>query len=134
VTRHTWGWSKPRAIGILLLFLSFDIPFLLANCLKFFDGGYLPFAVGAAFVLVMVSWRIGRSYLGDVVDAGSQPIDDFLKRIENACRTRIPGTAIVMASRSTDAPTVLVHLLNRFAVLHENVVLVTVLTEHTPTV
>ncbi len=92
VTRHTWGWSRPRALGILLLFLSFDIPFLLANCLKFFDGGYLPFAVGAAFVLVMVSWRVGRSYLADVMDSQSEPMDVFLKKIDDhACKRPLRG-------------------------------------------
>src|SRR5262249_4258279 len=67
--RHAWGWSPARAGLVLAVFLSFDVPFVLANGLKFFDGGYLPFCVGAAFVLVMISWRIGRSYLAEVVDA-----------------------------------------------------------------
>src|SRR5262249_35785761 len=129
VTRHAWGWSQGKALGVLLLFLSFDIPFVLANCLKFLDGGYLPFAVGAAFVVVMISWRIGRSYLADVLRAQSEPIDTFLSRIDTDVRTRVPGTAIVMASRDADVPPVLVRLVERFGVLHDRVVLATVATE-----
>jgi KUP system potassium uptake protein len=49
-------------------------------------------------------------------------------------KTRIPGTAIVMASLSGGVPPVLSRLVRRFHVLHEQVVLVTVATEHTPTV
>ena len=94
----------------------------------------MPFVVGAAFFVVMVSWRIGRGYLADVVDSESDPIDVFLHKIDALALVRIPGTAIVMASRSKGVPPVLVRLLSRFAVLHEHVVLVTVLTEHVPTV
>jgi KUP system potassium uptake protein len=134
VTRYTWNWSPARSWAILVLFLSFDIPFVLANCLKFFDGGYLPFAVGAAFVLVMVSWRIGRSYLADVMDAESAGVDEFLAKVESGVRARLPGTAIMMASRPEKVPPVLMRLWHRFQVMHEHVVLVTVVTEHVPVV
>jgi KUP system potassium uptake protein len=134
VTRHAWGWSRLRTVGLLVLFLSFDIPFLAANCLKFFDGGYLPFAIGLAFVLVMVSWRIGRSYLADVVGASSEPVDRFIDRLRSEIRGRTPGTAIVMAGQTTGVPPVLLRLVKRFCVIHENVVLLTVVTEHVPTV
>src|SRR5262249_38194123 len=43
VVRHAWGWSRARAGVILAFFLAFDIPFVVANTLKFLDGGYLPF-------------------------------------------------------------------------------------------
>jgi KUP system potassium uptake protein len=134
VTRHTWGWSPARSLAILLLFLSFDIPFVFANGLKFFDGGYLPFAVGAAVVLVMVSWRVGRSYLADVMDAESEPVEVFLANVDAGVRARLPGAAIMMASRPEKVPPVLVRLWHRFQVVHERVVLVTVVTEHVPVV
>ena len=48
VVRHSWGWSKWKAGALLALFLSFDIPFLVANLFKFFEGGYVPMLIGAA--------------------------------------------------------------------------------------
>ncbi|MGH7435436.1 MAG: KUP/HAK/KT family potassium transporter, partial [Polyangiaceae bacterium] len=42
VTRRTWTWPRSRALPLLLLFLSFDLPFFGANLLKFVDGGYVP--------------------------------------------------------------------------------------------
>jgi KUP system potassium uptake protein len=134
VTRHTWGWSRAKALAVLVLFLSFDIPFLLANALKFFDGGYIPFLVGVAFVLVMVSWRIGRSYLGDFMNAQASPLDAFLAKVRAHVRERVPGTAIVMTANPTGVPPVLHRLVQRFQTMHEQVVLVTVQTEHVPTV
>ncbi len=134
VTRHTWGWSAGKSGALLVFFLSFDLPFLGANCLKFFDGGYLPFAVGVAFVLVMISWRIGRGYLSSELQAQSADLEAFFAELPRAVKTRIPGTAIVMASLSGGVPPVLRRLVKRFHVMHEQVVLVTIATEHTPTV
>ena len=48
VVRYSWGWGKWKAGALLALFLSFDIPFLVANLFKFFEGGYVPMLIGAA--------------------------------------------------------------------------------------
>jgi KUP system potassium uptake protein len=132
VVRHTWGWSRPRSLGVLLLFLSFDIPFVLANGLKFFDGGYLPCLVGAAFAWVMLTWHIGRGYLGDAVGKESIPVDAFLTRLGSETRTRIPGTAVVVSASTTGVPPALVRMVQRFHVAHQHVILLTVVTEHVP--
>src|SRR5262249_3235733 len=39
VTRRTWAWPRWQALPLLVLFLSFDLPFFAANLLKFFEGG-----------------------------------------------------------------------------------------------
>ena len=132
VVRHTWGWSRPRSLGVLLLFLSFDIPFVLANALKFFDGGYLPCLVGAVFAWVMLTWNIGRSYLADAVGKESIPVDAFLHHLGSKIRTRIPGTAVVLSASATGVPPALVRLVQRFHVAHQHVALLTVVTEHVP--
>ncbi len=133
VTRHTWGWSPAKALGLLCLFLSFDVPFVLANALKFFDGGYLPFAVGMVFVLVMLSWKIGRSYLADELNKQSPPLEPFLDDVDETI-ARPKGTAVVLASQPCGVPPVLARISGRFGVLHERVVLATVKTEHVPVV
>jgi KUP system potassium uptake protein len=132
VVRHAWNWSRSRSLGVLLLFLSFDIPFVLANGLKFFDGGYLPCLVGAAFAWVMLTWRIGRSYLADAVGKESIPVATFIDHLVSKNRTRLPGTAVVLSDNPTGVPPALVRLVQRFHVVHQHVVLLTVVTEHVP--
>jgi KUP system potassium uptake protein len=39
---------------------AIDASFLLANSLKFLEGGFVPLAVGIVIFLVMVTWRWGR--------------------------------------------------------------------------
>jgi KUP system potassium uptake protein len=132
VTRRAWGWSRLRSVGLLVIFLAFDIPFFVANCLKFFDGGYLPVAVGVAFGLVMISWKIGRAFLAQEMAHQSPPIERFLMEEHSQLTARIPGTAIVLASLGQGIPPVLYRLVKRFRVLHEHVVLTTVIAERVP--
>ncbi|MBM4376214.1 MAG: potassium transporter Kup [Deltaproteobacteria bacterium] len=134
VTREHWGWSKPKAAAVLVLFLAFDLPFLVANALKFFAGGYLPFLVGVGFVLVMVSWRIGRSYLAEKMKNLSSPLDAFIAEMPSKLIGRVPGVGVVLASQQGGAPPVLNLLVRRFQVLHEHLVLVTIVTDHVPEV
>jgi KUP system potassium uptake protein len=76
VTRMTWKWSPLASWAMLILFLSFDLPFFLANLLKFFDGGWIPVVVGAVFFTVMCIWKIGRSLLAKHFE-DSISLEDF---------------------------------------------------------
>ena len=59
-------------------------------------------------------------------------MDAFLKHLGSEVRTRIPGTTVVLSDSATGVPPALVRLVQRFHVLHEHVVLLTVVTEHVP--
>ncbi len=61
--RYRWNWPAWQAIGVLVFFLSFDIPFLCANLFKFFQGGYVPVLIGAALIAAMLIWNRGRTSL-----------------------------------------------------------------------
>jgi len=134
VTRTTWRWPLAKALPLLVLFLSFDLPFFGANLLKFFEGGYVPILVGAAFFLVMVLWRRGRALLREYHDTVAPPMDEFLRDIDGMLSGRVPGIGIFMVSNSSRVPPTLFHYAQRIHVLPETVVLMTVVTEHVPTV
>ncbi len=131
VTRQTWGWSLGKSLPLLLLFLSFDIPFFGSNILKFMDGGYVPIAVAAVFLAVMVVWKTGRRILAEAIAAKSPPLEGFMKDLSVP---RVPGTAVFMSASHTGTPPVLYQHATRIGSLHETVVLLTVTVEHTPTV
>ncbi len=134
VTRHTWGWSAPRATALLVAFLALDLPFFGANLLKFADGGYLPLAVGSLFLAVMVTWRWGRDALRQYYADRADSLDHFIATLAPRGIVRTPGAAVFMASASAGAPPVLTHYVDRVGALREYVLLVTVTTEHVPTV
>ena len=134
VIRETWGWSRGKSWALLLLFLAFDIPYLLANLLKFLDGGYLPVLVGAFFFVVMIVWKMGRTHLGDYFAERSPPLSGFLESLTSRVSARTPGTSVFLASSATGTPPVLFHHVERLRVLQERVVLLTITTEHIPMV
>jgi KUP system potassium uptake protein len=134
VIRHAWGWSRLKAGALLVLFASVDLAFLLANGLKFLDGGYLPFAIGVVVAVMMISWRIGRGLVAARTAAASRPVDAFLARLPKAIPQRLPGTSVCMTSLGEGVPEVLAVSVERLRALHQAVVLLTVETEQVPVV
>ena len=58
------GLEQMESGGSLALFLSFDIPFLVANLFKFFEGGYVPMLDRrCALIAGMLIWSRGRTAL-----------------------------------------------------------------------
>jgi KUP system potassium uptake protein len=144
VMRHTWKWPLFRALAVTLFFLSFDVPFVLANLLKFFDGGYIPLLIGAVFFVVMMNWRVGRTYLAMHFAEHTPPLDAFLRDQGDGaayrsgasfgCVARTPGTGVFLASTADGVPAVVGRHVKRLRVLPERVVFLTVLTVGVPAV
>jgi KUP system potassium uptake protein len=132
VTRRTWNWRLWTALPLLVLFLALDLPFFAANLLKFWDGGYVPVLIGALFFTVMLVWRIGRTALVHYTHTRAMPQGEFLATVDARVATRVPGTAIFLSSQSTHVPLVLERHIERIRVLHERVVLLTIVFEHVP--
>jgi KUP system potassium uptake protein len=132
VTRRAWRWPRWKALPLLVLFLSFDLPFFAANLMKFVDGGYVPVLVGAAFFTVMVVWRIGRTALASYTRSHGRPEAEFLATLDRRVAARVPGTAIFLSSVASDIPRILEHHIERIHALHERVVLLTIVFEHVP--
>jgi len=126
VARHTWGWSRWRAGALLALFLTFDIPFLLANLFKFFEGGYVPMLIGAALIAGMLIWSRGRTALMERYTTQYPTLEAAMPLIRRWLCSRVPGTAVFLSPSAEHVPPILVHHVERTRSLHETVVLLTV--------
>jgi KUP system potassium uptake protein len=126
VVRHSWGWSKWKAGALLGLFLSFDIPFLVANLFKFFEGGYVPMLIGAALIAGMLIWSRGRTALMERYTSQFSSLEKAMPSIERWLCSRVPGSAVFLAPSADHVPPVLVHHVERSRSLHQTVVLLTV--------
>jgi len=134
VVRYTWRWPLWKALAVVGLFLSFDVPFLVANSLKLFEGGYVPLAVGALFVTLMVNWRIGRSLLGRYLHGRAMPLAGFIDALDQHVSTRCPGTGVFLAALDDNVPPAMRRIVDRLHTLHETVILLTIVLEHVPRV
>jgi KUP system potassium uptake protein len=131
VALRQWNW-KP--VTVVLVFGSLgliDLAFLASNTLKVVQGGWLPLAIAAGVFIVMDTWRVGRRAHLEQVRKGSIALDIFLERADRTPH-RVAGTAVFLNPRNDVVPGALLHSLKHYKVLHERVVIATVVVDDTP--
>jgi KUP system potassium uptake protein len=131
VAVRQWHWNKPFVFTIFGLFGVIDLAFLASNSLKIIEGGWLPLLVAGGVFIVMDTWRIGRRIHLDKVRDNALPLQLFLDRADRVSQ-RVAGTAIFLTPRLDIAPNTLLHSMKHYKVLHERIVLVTVVVENSP--
>jgi KUP system potassium uptake protein len=134
VARDRWHWEFWQAGLLTGLFLLVDLAFFCANLVKIEDGGWFPLLVALIAFILMTTWKRGREKLGDIVQQNSLPLSLFLQDIERRKPVRVPGIAVFMTGATGVAPPVLLHHLKHNKVLHERVILMSIITEEVPTV
>jgi KUP system potassium uptake protein len=132
VTHHTWKWPPVLSWTVLIVFLSFDLPFFFANLMKLFDGGWIPLAVGIVFFVIMAIWKIGRSLLAQHFAVNALPLDTFIQDIDQYVKYRIPGSAVFLASSASGVPPVVTRMVSPFHAIQETVILLTITSEDVP--
>ena len=132
VARTHWRWPRWRVVLVAGTFLAADLSFLAANTFKFREGGWLPLVIGSAVFILMSTWRTGRGLLLKATHERALPIPTFLESLALNPPYRVRGTAVFLSAEPTDIPLVLLHHLKHNQILHETVVLLTVLTADVP--
>jgi len=129
VARRRWNWSVPLAMGVTLAFLVPEATFASSNLAKIVDGGWFPLAVGVVLFTVFTTWRKGREVLSQKFRERIVPLDDFFELMHLELPARVPGTAVFMTGSSAGTPPALLHNFLHNRVVHEHVVLLTIITE-----
>ncbi len=129
VVRERFAWNLLKAWGLLVVFLSFDLPFVVANSLKIAEGGWVPLAIGVFFTAIMLLWSRGRRLLAEYFADHQVPIDTLVAALAGGKLRRVPGLGVFLAARSSGTPLPLVRIMRRFGVAYETNVLLTVLAE-----
>ncbi len=126
VFRRQYGWPRWLALSVWGSFFLIDSVFFAANLLKFFDGGWVPLALGLMLLALMTSWKRGRDLVLARWKQDSLPLASFLNRLPQSRTIRVPGMAIFLTSNPDFVPAALLHNLKHNKVLHERVLFVTV--------
>ncbi len=134
VARGSWGVSRWMAGSLVGLFLFIELGFLGANFSKIAQGGWFSLAVGLLLYVALSTWKKGRALLASRIVDRMYPLETFLNDVSEHPPHRVAGTAIFMTSNSEGTPPTLLHNLEHNKVLHERVILLTVLTTEGPTV
>jgi KUP system potassium uptake protein len=127
-----WRWKWWQLTLVAVVFGGLELVFLAGNLTKIVHGGWLPLLLGALVVTVMLTWQRGRR----VVTARRVEIEgsmsEFVDEIRAAGTVRVPGTAVFPHPSKETVPLALRANFEFNGVVHEHVVIVTVIPENVP--
>ncbi len=129
-----WNWSVWKAGAITGVFLVIDLAFFGANVLKIPQGGWFPLVIAAIIFTGMTTWARGRALLMEKQSTGGLTMEEFIESISRKQPARVAGLAVFLARDPSKVPSVLLHHLKHNKVLHQKVVILSVLSEEVPTV
>src|SRR3984893_10702530 len=131
IKSRTGRASRALRTGLSLLFVI-DIAFLAANLTKLEDGGWLPLLSGFIIYWLMQSWQSGRAAMMARLLRDQKPVRDFLEELKRDPPVRVAGTAIFLDAKASGIPRALLNNIKFNRVIHERVVLLTVVTREQP--
>ncbi len=123
-----WGWLAFLVFGGFFLL---DFTYLAANALKIPSGGWLPLAIAAAFAFTVITWRRGRRIVRAKSYGHGLTLRSFVDHLDQTI-TRVPGSGVYLTADAEIVPVALLHNLKHNHVLHQKVVLLTVVTLDIP--
>ncbi len=132
VLARLWRWPAWKAWALTGVFLLVDCAFFGANIIKVGQGGWFPIVVAASVFTLMSTWKRGRQLVSATLREGSLPLDLFIPDIARRQLPRVPGTAVFMTSDPSGAPPVLLHHIKHNKVLHQRVLIMSLITREVP--
>ena len=128
------GWKYPLMVAVIptVFFVCLDT-LLLSGCLsKIFHGGWFPLSLGLLVLVLMTTWRKGRSLLLQTIHEDDPHLETFIRQINASGLPAVDRTAVYLVSDPHTAPQALMHNLKHNMVLHAHNLIVTVIFEDRP--
>jgi len=129
-----WKWRWWTAALLMVPLVIIDTAFLAATMMKVAEGAWAPVLLGAVIVLIVSTWRRGTRILAQKTRRTEIPLDKLLQSLEKRPPPIVPGTAVFLTGDPEFAPTALLHNLKHNKVLHQQNVVLTIVTSDMPRV
>jgi KUP system potassium uptake protein len=134
IARHGWRWPAWRAGAVAGAFLAIDLALFAASIVKIEHGAWVALAVAAVVFFLMTTWHRGTGLVAQRLAQLSVPLPRFLDQAELARPLRVPGTAVFLTPSVEGTPASLVLQFRHNHVLHEEIILLAIVTEEVPEV
>ncbi len=132
VAHQRWHWPWWRVALVAVLFLEFDLSFLIGNLPKLVAGGWIPAVIAITIFTFFTTWVEGRRRFAAALAALSTPVDEFVREVGEIQPDRASGTAIVLTPSSEGIPFALRHEWLRNEILHEHIVIMSIVAARQP--
>jgi KUP system potassium uptake protein len=126
-----WHWAPWRISTAAVAFGGLELLYLTANLTKIAHGGWLPLLVAAVVIVVMTTWQHGRRVITERRTDLEGPLRDFLDQLPEQV-VRVPGTAVFPHPTNETAPLALRANVEFNHVLHERIVIVSLVPTSVP--
>jgi KUP system potassium uptake protein len=130
--RAGWKWPIWRLVLIALVFGGTELTFFAANLTKVVHGGWLPLVIAVAVVTVMMTWQRGRRIITKRRSDIEGSLEEFVEKMRTSHPTRVPGTAVFPHPTKQTTPIALRANWEFNHVLHERVIVVSVVSDNVP--
>ena len=127
-----WQWARWKLAAVAVVFGGVELIYLAANLTKVTHGGWLPLLIATIVVTVMVTWQRGRRIITARRADLEGPLPAFIEKLHAMGIARVPGTAVFPHPTNETAPLALRANVEFNHVLHERVVIISVLSENVP--
>lgn len=134
VARFSWNWSIFRIVVIFGTFIFIDLAFLIANSLKFFQGGFVPLAIAAFAFAVMITWRWGRRVIYQAhADEKTITVKELVK-LKSEAQHFIDRSVVIMAHKKIESlndmtPALTRFFTERYGLLPKNLIFLNIITK-----
>jgi KUP system potassium uptake protein len=132
ISWRIWRWRLVAVLAVAVLFLSFDLSFLIANIPKIFEGGWVPLIIGICAFTLMTTWMRGRMRLGELLSERAMPAAQFFASPSWTGCARVRGTAVFLTGQTEGIPAVVQHHIEHNRVVRENMLLLTIVSHEVP--
>jgi KUP system potassium uptake protein len=115
-----YGWKYPFwwCLAATGFFFVIDLAFWASNLLKLFEGGWFPLLIAAVIMMLMLTWRDGRTLLDLKRREDALDLPSFLGAVFTSPPARVEGTAVFLTSGMGAVPNAFLHNLKHNKVLH----------------
>ncbi|GAB2982308.1 putative potassium transport system protein kup [Amycolatopsis acidiphila] len=127
-----WHWPPWRLVAIGIVFGGLELVFFAANLTKVVRGGWLPLLLGALVVLIMLVWRRGHRVITARRIDIEGGLSEFVEQLRQRPLIRVPGVAVFPHPTKETVPLALRANAEFNEVVHEHVVIVSVISENVP--
>ena len=131
LTFTVWRWPPAVAASVTGMFLLVDGLYFASNLTKVPDGGWFPLLVAAIAFTLLTTWATGRRIMRERLGGSELTMEMFISSSVKSLQ-RVPGTAVFLSASPTAVPPALLHNVKHNKVLHDRIVILTVLIEQVP--
>lgn len=130
LTFAVWRWPVWAAVSVTGGFLIIDGFYFASNLTKIPDGGWFPLLVAGVAFTLLTTWGTGRKLMRARLREGAISLKLFAKSAQSI--KRVPGTAVFLSSSSEGVPPALLHNVKHNKILHDRVIIATVVVGKVP--